>query len=151
MAIKADLHTTQFGIPFAGAYFRVVTAAVTRTRDPACRHSVMVDVVGYATKPQDDDTREVDFRRYHAPLTEIEAQEGGGILTNLLVIIIPGMCVRFVGFQDGSQPRFQRLDPLGQLVVRQPQVDHFRVAVGEDGADGGEFGGGFICLANRNK
>jgi hypothetical protein len=29
MAIQLDLSTSQYGVPFAGAYFRVVTAAVT--------------------------------------------------------------------------------------------------------------------------
>ena len=76
MAIQLDLQNSQFGVPFNGAYFRVVTAAISRTRNPEQRFSVMIDVVGYATQPQDEDTREVDFRRYHAPLTEVEAQQG---------------------------------------------------------------------------
>jgi hypothetical protein len=80
MAIQLDLSTSQYGIPFSGAYFRVVTAAVSRTRDADKRHSVMLDVVGYATQPQDDDTRDVDFRRYHCPLSEVEAQTGEGFL-----------------------------------------------------------------------
>ena len=80
MAIQLDLSTSQYGVPFAGAYFRIVTAAVSRTRDANNRHSVMLDVVGYATQPQDDDTRDVDFRRYHCPLATIEAQTGDGFL-----------------------------------------------------------------------
>lgn len=80
MAIQIDLTNSQYGVPFAGAYFRIVTAAVTRTRDVANRHSVMIDVAGYATQPQDEDTREVDFRRYHTPLTDIEAQAGNSFL-----------------------------------------------------------------------
>lgn len=80
MAIQLDLTNSQYGVPFAGAYFRIVTAAVSRTRDAANRHSVMLDVVGYATQPQDDDTRDVDFRRYHCPLVDIEAREGEGFL-----------------------------------------------------------------------
>jgi hypothetical protein len=36
----------------------------------------MLDVAGYATQPTDDDTRDVDFRRYHCPLAEVEAKEG---------------------------------------------------------------------------
>jgi hypothetical protein len=36
---------------------------------------VMIDLSGYAATP-DDDTREVDFKRYNAPLTEIEAAAG---------------------------------------------------------------------------
>ena len=81
MAIQIDLSTSQYGVPFAGAYFRIVAAAVTRTRDPSNRHSVMLDVVGYATQPQNEDTRDVDFRRYHCPLAEVEAQAGENFLT----------------------------------------------------------------------
>lgn len=74
MAIQLDLQNSQFGIPFSGAYFRVVTAAVSRQRSGD--RSVMIDVVGYATQPQNEDTREVDFRRYHAPWADVEAQSG---------------------------------------------------------------------------
>jgi hypothetical protein len=80
MAIQIDLSNSQYGVPFTGAYFRIVTAAVTRTRDANNRHSVMIDVAGYATRPSDDDTRDVDFRRYHCPLTEVEAQTGSTFL-----------------------------------------------------------------------
>jgi len=80
MAIQVDLSASPFGIPFGGAYFRIVTAAVSRTRNPVVRHNVMIDVAGYATRPLDDDTRDVDFRRYHVPLTEIEAQVGDEFL-----------------------------------------------------------------------
>lgn len=80
MAIQLDLSTSQYGVPFVGAYFRIVTAAVSRTRDVDNRHSVMLDVVGYATQPQDDDTRDVDFRRYHCSLADVEAQTGDNFL-----------------------------------------------------------------------
>jgi hypothetical protein len=80
MAIQANIDKSQYGIPFLGAYFRIVTAAISRTRDPNQRFSVMIDVVGYATQPQNEDTKEVDFRRYHAPLTEVEAQTGDSFL-----------------------------------------------------------------------
>jgi len=76
MAIQIDLSTSQYGVPFAGAYFRIVTAAVSRTRSADSRHSVMIDVAGYATQPTDDDTRDVDFRRYHCSLAEVEAKAG---------------------------------------------------------------------------
>jgi len=81
MAIQVDLAQSQYGVPFAGAYFRIVTAAISRTRNADVRFSVMIDVAGYATAPQDDDTREVDFRRYHTPLGDIEAQIGDNFLT----------------------------------------------------------------------
>ena len=80
MAIQIDLSTSQYGVPFAGAYFRIVTTAISRTRDAANRHGVMIDVAGYATQPNDDDTRDVDFRRYHCPLSEVEAMTGGTFL-----------------------------------------------------------------------
>lgn len=73
MAIQIDLETSSFGIPFAGAYFRIVTASISRQR--ANVFNVMIDVVGYATVPNDD-TRDVDFRRYHTLLENIESQEG---------------------------------------------------------------------------
>jgi hypothetical protein len=80
MAIQIDLSTSQYGVPFAGAYFRIVMTSVSRTRNPEHRHSVMLDVAGYATQPSDDDTRDVDFRRYHCSLADIEAQTGEGFL-----------------------------------------------------------------------
>lgn len=80
MALQIDLETSNFGVPFNGAYFRVVTAAISRQRQDNPRHTVMIDVVGYATKPENEDTKDVDFRRYHVPLDEIEVQTGVGFL-----------------------------------------------------------------------
>jgi hypothetical protein len=80
MAIQLDLTNSQYGTPFAGAYFRIVTAAISRMRDGDPKFTVMIDVAGYATATPDDDTREVDFRRYHADLVEIEAQVGDEFL-----------------------------------------------------------------------
>lgn len=81
MAIQINLATSTFGIPFAGAYFRIVTASVSRTRMEDSRHSVMIDVAGYATRPSNDDTKDVDFRRYHCLLAEVEAKSGEGFLS----------------------------------------------------------------------
>lgn len=78
MGISIDLSNSQFGIPFTGAYFRVVTAAITYQRGGA--RSVMIDVSGYATPPTNDDTREIDFRRYHAPYADVEAQPGANFI-----------------------------------------------------------------------
>lgn len=81
MAIQIDLSTSQYGTPFAGAYFRIVTAAISRMRaGDGPKFMVMIDVAGYATATPDDDTREVDFRRYHADLAEIETQAGATFL-----------------------------------------------------------------------
>lgn len=74
MALQLDLETSNYGVPFEGAYFRVVTASVTRQR--SALFSVMIDVVGYATQPTNDDTKDIDFRRYHALLADVEAQDG---------------------------------------------------------------------------
>jgi hypothetical protein len=80
MAIQIDLTSSQYGVPFAAAYFRIVTASVSRTRNPNSRHSVMLDIAGYATQPTDEDTREVEFRRYHCSLAEVEAETGDSFL-----------------------------------------------------------------------
>ena len=80
MAISLDLQQSNFGVPFQGAYFRIVTAAITRQRESDPRHSVMIDVVGYATQPTNEDTKDVDFRRYHIALADIEAQVGDNFL-----------------------------------------------------------------------
>lgn len=80
MAIQIDLANSQYGIPFAGAYFRIVTAAVSRQRQGDAKFRVMLDVAGYGTATPGDDTREVDFRRYHAPLVDVEAQQGATFL-----------------------------------------------------------------------
>jgi hypothetical protein len=78
MALQLDLKSSNFGVPFSGAYFRVVTASISRQR--GATFSVMIDVVGYATKPIDDETKDIDFRRYFAPLSEIESQTGSAFL-----------------------------------------------------------------------
>ena len=80
MAIELNLETSQYGTPFTGAYFRIVTAAISRMREGGPKFTVMIDVAGYATATPDDDTREVDFRRYHADLAEVEAQAATGFL-----------------------------------------------------------------------
>ena len=82
MAIQINLQDSQYGVPFKGAYFRIVTAAVSRVRQNAegIKHSVMIDVAGYATAPTDDDTRDIDFRRYHTALENIESQNGDNFL-----------------------------------------------------------------------
>ena len=80
MAIQINLTESYFGVPFQGAYFRIATASVSRTRDETNRFFVMIDVVGYATKPTNDDTKDVDFRRYHTPFTEVESQNGENFL-----------------------------------------------------------------------
>lgn len=88
MAIQVDLATSQYGVPFAGAYFRIATASVSRMRGDDPKFYVMIDVAGYATAPQNDDTRDVDFRRYHAPLSNIEAMAGDNFLAKCYVWVM---------------------------------------------------------------
>ena len=78
MAITNNITTenSQYGIAFNGAYYRIVTAAVSRQRGTDPKFSVMIDLSAYATASPSDDTREVDFKRYHASLTDIEAATG---------------------------------------------------------------------------
>ena len=80
MAIQIDLAISQYGTPFAGAYFRIVTGAISRQRDGGPKFMVMIDVSGYATDIPGDDTREVDFRRYHADLADVEIAAGATFL-----------------------------------------------------------------------
>jgi len=81
MAITNNITTenSQYGIAFNGAYYRIVTAAVSRQRGDDQKFSVMIDLSGYAATP-DDDTREVDFKRYQAPLDAVEAASGATFL-----------------------------------------------------------------------
>lgn len=80
MAIQIDLAASQFGVPFAGAYFRIMSATVARQRQGEHKFAVVLDVAGYGTSTPDDNTQFVDFRRYQAPLEDIEAQTGDGFL-----------------------------------------------------------------------
>ena len=73
MAIQLDMTTSQYGTPFSGAYFRIVSASISRMREGVPKFAVMIDVAGYATATPTDDTREVDFRRYHADLFVVES------------------------------------------------------------------------------
>ena len=81
MAITNNItqENSQYGIAFNGAYYRIVTAAVSRQRGTDPKFSVMIDLSGYAAIP-DDDTREVDFKRYNAPLDAVEAASGATFL-----------------------------------------------------------------------
>jgi len=82
MAIQNNItaDNSQYGIAFNGAYYRIVTAAVSRQRGTDPKFMVMIDLSAYATNSPTDDTREVDFKRYNATLTEIEAKSGAEFL-----------------------------------------------------------------------
>jgi len=82
MAISNNItqETSQYGVAFNGAYYRIVTAAVSRQRGSDPKFSVMIDLSAYATSSPSDDTREVDFKRYHATLEQVEAASGAKFL-----------------------------------------------------------------------
>lgn len=82
MAIQNNIAegASQYGIAFNDAYYRIVTASVTRQRGTDPKFSVMIDLSAYATNSPTDDTREVDFKRYSANLTDVEAKSGSTFL-----------------------------------------------------------------------
>lgn len=80
MAIKKDLSSSKFGVAFPGAYFRIATIQIGRARDAANRHVVMIDVPAYASQIPDEDTQEIEFRRYYAPVAQVEARPGANFI-----------------------------------------------------------------------
>ena len=82
MAIQSNItaDNSQYGIAFNGAYYRIVTAAISRQRGTDPKFSVMIDLSAYATSTPTDDTREVDFKRYHANLDDVQASSGDAFL-----------------------------------------------------------------------
>jgi len=82
MAIQNNIAegNSQYGIEFNNAYYRIVTSAISRQRGSDPKFSVMIDLSAYATASPDDDTREVDFKRYHASLDDINAASGDAFL-----------------------------------------------------------------------
>ena len=81
MAIQIDLATSRFGVPFNGAYFRIVRTTIERTRNIDPKFIVMMQVSGYAAVLQNNNTADVDFRQYHVPMTDIEAMAGEDFLS----------------------------------------------------------------------
>jgi nitrous oxidase accessory protein NosD len=83
MAIQNNIAegNSQYGIAFNNAYYRIVTAAISRQRGTDPKFSVMIDLSAYTTATPGDDTREVDFKRYNANLDDVQAASGrhGGI------------------------------------------------------------------------
>tara|TARA_R100001463_G_scaffold53145_2_gene104126 strand:+ start:1302 stop:1607 length:306 start_codon:yes stop_codon:yes gene_type:complete len=82
MAIQNNIAegASQYGISFNNAYYRIVTAAVSRQRGTDPKFSVVIDLSAYATATPTDDTREVDFKRYNAPLDGINSASGDTFL-----------------------------------------------------------------------
>ena len=82
MAIQNNIAegNSQYGIAFNGAYYRIVTASVSRQRGSDPKFTVMIDLSAYATSTPTDDTREVDFKRYSANLDDVQASSGDAFL-----------------------------------------------------------------------
>lgn len=82
MAIQINIAegASQYGIAFGNAYYRIATAGISRQRGTDPKFSVMIDLSAYATSSPTSDTREVDFKRYHADLDAVEAQSGSTFL-----------------------------------------------------------------------
>lgn len=68
MALLLNVTNTPLGVGFVDAYARIATVAISR--QPGGGHRVMIDVAIYATIP-DDNTQNVDLRRYVVPAAEL--------------------------------------------------------------------------------
>jgi hypothetical protein len=83
MAIQHNISeaASDYAVPFDHAYYRIVTASISRQRGTDPKFSVMIDLSGYATGTNlTDDTREVDFKRMTASLDDINAASGDAFL-----------------------------------------------------------------------
>jgi hypothetical protein len=82
MAIRNNIEegASQYGVAFEGAYYRIVNASVSRQRGSDPKFQVMIDLSAYATSSPTDDTREVDFKRYTANLSDINGSPGDQFL-----------------------------------------------------------------------
>lgn len=82
MAIQNNIsvETSRYGIEFNGAYYRVASATVNRALGGPIKFTVMIDLSGYATATPDNDTYQVDFKRYEANLDDVEAMSGTAFL-----------------------------------------------------------------------
>ena len=92
MAIQIDVATTDFGVPFEAAYFRIIRAEISRREYFNETHSVTIDLLGYAAPPPpppDNDTfRDIQQRRYIAPYSLIEAQAGENFLSKCYIWVM---------------------------------------------------------------
>lgn len=88
MAIRLDIQNSKFGTPFEGAYFRITMTNLIRSQSEEPKFAVMIDVSGYATSEATNSTHPIDFRRYDAPLDEVEAQEGDNFLSKCYVWVM---------------------------------------------------------------
>jgi len=68
MALLLNVTNTPLGVGFVDAYARIATVVISRQLGGG--HRVMIDVAIYATIP-DDNTQNVDLRRYVVPAAEL--------------------------------------------------------------------------------
>jgi hypothetical protein len=82
MAIQHNISeaASDYAVPFDHAYYRIVTASISRQRGTDPKFSVMIDLSAYATNSPTDDTREVDFLRLNCPLDTINSASGDAFL-----------------------------------------------------------------------
>ncbi len=90
MAIQHNIEqgASQYGIAFNNAYYRIATATISRQRGSNPKFVVMIDLSAYATNDPTADTREVDFKRYMANLTDVEAKSGDTFLDRCYVWVM---------------------------------------------------------------
>ena len=81
MAISKDLSDAEnrTGIPINGSYSRIVSASVQRRNDTP-KFVVCIDVSSYATSAIGEQTMEVAFQRWEAPIAEVNAAAGDEFL-----------------------------------------------------------------------
>lgn len=92
MALEVAIQNSVFGIPFPAAYFRISHVGISRKPSvgvtapddsplATTKFVVNVDLAGYATSAVNDNTQDIAFRRYHAPLDEVNEQLGTDFLS----------------------------------------------------------------------
>jgi hypothetical protein len=86
MAIINDipLDQSEYGMPINGAYHRIVGVRIERTNfsdsTEEMKFQVVLDIAGFGTTIPTSDTKEMAFKRYNAPLSEIEDNTGNTFL-----------------------------------------------------------------------
>lgn len=80
MAIQLDLSQSKYGVPFQGAYFRILISHVFRSRTTPNYFLVRIHVAGYAAHPASEDVLEIESRDYVPTVAEVEAMNGSNFI-----------------------------------------------------------------------
>lgn len=82
MAIQHTISqsASDYGISFNDAYYRIVTASISRQLGTDPKFMVMIDLSAYATSSPTSDTREVNFVRFETALDNVNASSGDTFL-----------------------------------------------------------------------